>query len=223
MPPNPIWNSWYHSPFVVVARIHQVRRGRETGGTEEFRLALSEQAAEHVEDAAERVRAAGERCRIARLEQRAFGDVHLDEIVEAVVEQDLRIENHDHVDAEEHLEHVFVEIEVDRAFRLRIGARPVEHDIVAHAPHRAAQLVGAVAAPVVADVILEDELFLGDRLLDELRHRALVALESRLERGDERIHAEAVAHLDDAPLRGAAGRHDGVESRSGSSAAGGTG
>src|SRR6185295_4449291 len=100
---------------------------------EEFRLALSEQATEHVEDTPERMRAAGEGGGKTRLEQRAFRNLDLDQIVEAIVEQDLRIEHHDHVDAEEHLEHVFVEIEVDRAFRLRIGAAPIQDHAIADA------------------------------------------------------------------------------------------
>jgi hypothetical protein len=50
----------------------------------------------------------------ARFEQRSFGNAHVDQVIEPVIEQDLRIEDHDHVDAEEHLEHVFVEVEIDR-------------------------------------------------------------------------------------------------------------
>src|SRR5216683_2699954 len=40
-------------PFAapVVARIHEMRRRRESRRAEKFRLALSEQAAEHIEDA----------------------------------------------------------------------------------------------------------------------------------------------------------------------------
>ena len=138
---------------------------------------MTEKATEHVEDASERMRTAREGRGKARLEQRAFRDLDLDEVVEAVVKQDLRVEYHDHVDAEEHLEHVFVEIEVDRAFRLRIGAGPIEDHAIADALHGAAELVGSVAASVVADVVFEDELLFGDGLLNELRHRALVALE----------------------------------------------
>ena len=48
------------------------------------------------------------------------------QIVEAVVEQDLRIEQIDGEGAEEHLEHFFVQQEVDRGERLRIAAVEVE-------------------------------------------------------------------------------------------------
>jgi hypothetical protein len=46
---------------------------------------------------------------LLRLEQRALRDAHLHQVVEAVVEQDLRVEHHDHEHAAEHLEHLFVE------------------------------------------------------------------------------------------------------------------
>ena len=62
-------------PFAVLARprvaprIHQVRRGRETGGAEEFRRALAEQAAEDIEDPPERMSAARQRRGVIGLEQ----------------------------------------------------------------------------------------------------------------------------------------------------------
>jgi hypothetical protein len=74
----------------------------------------AEQGAQHVEDPAQGVGAAGQGGGIVGLQQAALRDAHVDEVIEPVVEHDLRVEDHDHVDAEEHLEHVLVEIEVDR-------------------------------------------------------------------------------------------------------------
>jgi hypothetical protein len=48
---------------------------------------------------------------------------------------------------EEHLEHLFVEEEVDRRDRLRVGAREVEDRDVALAPQGAGDLVGPLPIP----------------------------------------------------------------------------
>src|SRR3712207_8019256 len=56
------------------------------------------------------------------------------------VPEDLRVEHHDHVDPEEHLVEVLVEVVVDRARRLRVGAGEVEHHPVALAVHRTVDL-----------------------------------------------------------------------------------
>ena len=90
-----------------------------------------------------------------RVEQRTLGQDDLEEVVEAVVEQDARVEGHDHVDAEEELEQAFVNVEVDRARRLRIGAGPVEHGDVALALDREHHLERAVAEAVVVDLVRE--------------------------------------------------------------------
>src|SRR5690348_9096410 len=70
-----------------VARIHEMRRRRETRGAEELRLPLAQEAAQHVEDPAQCMGSAGERCRETRFQQRALGNDHLDQIVEPIVEQ----------------------------------------------------------------------------------------------------------------------------------------
>lgn len=137
--------------------------------------------------------------------------MHVDQVVEAVVVQNLRIEDHDHVNAEEHLEHVLVEVEIDRPFRLRIGAAPVEHHALALAPDRTAQLVWAETASVIANVILENQLFLGQGAADELSHRPAIAFQRRVQRADEAVDAETVAHFDHSPLGGAAGGDDRVK------------
>jgi hypothetical protein len=84
---------------------------------------IPEERTEQIEDATQGVRAPGQGRGKLRLEQRALGDAHVDQVVEAVVEDDLRIHDVDREGAEEHLEHVFVEEEVHRALGLRIRAR----------------------------------------------------------------------------------------------------
>ena len=86
----------------------------EKPAPQEVRVALARAGAQHVENAPERVGAARQRRRELRLQQRPFRNMHVHQVVEAVVEHDLRVEDHDHVHAAEHLEHFFVQIEIDR-------------------------------------------------------------------------------------------------------------
>ena len=142
------------------------------------------------------------------MQQRALGQGHVNEVVEAVVEQDLGVEDHDHVDPDEHLEHAFVQIEVDRPRRLRRGAGPIEEGVVAFAPDRELHLERAVAAAVVVDIVLERLRLLGQVLHDQLAHGAIGALEQRLAGLLVGVAAEAVADLDHALLTGAAAGDD---------------
>ena len=167
---------------LVVSRVHEVRAVREAGAAHEVRVALTEQARKNVENATERVGAAGERGRLQRLEQASRWDAHFHEVVEAVVKEDLRVEDHDHVDAGEHLEHLFVQQEIDRRDRLRVGTREVEDALITLAPHRTLDAVGAHVQTVIADVVLEELLGLRDVLADQHTHRTLVALEHGVHR-----------------------------------------
>ena len=130
-------------------------RGAVAGRRVQLRRLLAERAAEHVELPRERVRAAAERRRVARLQQAALRHHDVQQRIEAVVEEDLGIVDHDQVDPDEHLEHALGEVEVDRPERLRVGARPVEEGVVALAPDRQLHLERAVAEAVVVDVVLE--------------------------------------------------------------------
>ena len=152
--------------------------------------------------------AAAERGREPRPEQAPLGHDHVQEGVEAVVEEDLGVVDHDQVDPDEHLEHALGEVEVHRAERLRVGARPVEEGVVALPPDRQLHLERAVAEAVVVDVVLEGLRLLGDRDLDQEPHRLVRAVEERLERRQVDVLAEAVAELDDALLAGPAARDD---------------
>ena len=165
---------------------------------------LAERAAEHVELPRERVRAAAERRRVPRLQQAPLRHHDVQQRIEAVVEEDLGIVDHDQVDPDEHLEHALGEVEVDRAEGLRVGARPVEEGVLALTPDRQLHLVGAVAEPVVVDVVLERLRLLRDRDRDQELHRLVGAVEERLQRGQVRLLAEPLAELEHPPLAGPA-------------------
>ena len=135
------------------------------------------------------------RCRKFWFEERPFGDTHVNQIVETIVEQDLRVKDHDHVDAEEHLEHVLVEIEVDRSLALRVGSREIEHDLFAFAPHRAFDLVGACAHAIIADIIFEADRFLANRHRNQRFHGAVVAGKQFLRRGYIDVITKARGHF----------------------------
>ena len=171
----------------------------------------AERPAEHVELARERMGAAAERGREVRVHERALGQGDVDEVVEAVVEEDLGVEHHDHVDPDEHLEHAFMQVEVDRARRLRVGAGPVEVGMLTLAPHRELHAERTVADPVVVDPVLE-RLRLGRQVLhDEGAHGAVGAVEQRLAGAAVDVGPEALADLDDPLLAGAAAGDDGHE------------
>ena len=157
------------------------------------------------------MRAARKRRRPDGLQQGTLWDPHLQQVIEAVVEEDLRIEHHDHEHPNEHLEHLFVEIEVDRTNGLRIGAREVPDLFFALAPHRTGDLVRAHAHAVVANVVLEVLLLLGDVGHDEVAHRALVAVQHQFERRVVDVVAEALHQVEHALFRQPAGGDDGVE------------
>ena len=152
------------------------------------------------------MRAAPERGREARTEQRSLRHHDVQQRVEAVVEEDLGIVDHDQVDPDEHLEHALGEVEVDGSEGLRIGSRPVEEGVVALPPDRELHLVRAVPEPVVVDVVDERLRLLRDRDGDEELHRVVGAVEQRLQRREVGLLAEPVAELHHALLaRPAAG------------------
>ena len=84
-----------------------------------MRRALAERARLAVEKARMGVEAIRQRGGETRIEERAFRQDDLEEIVEAFVEQHRRIERHDHVDAEEQLAEPLVDMKIDRPLGLR--------------------------------------------------------------------------------------------------------
>ena len=198
-------------PVPIRAGVEEVGAGPVAGRGGHLRRVPGERPAEDVELPGQRVGAAAERGREVGVHQRALGQGDVDEVVEAVVEQDLGVEHHDHVDPDEHLEHAFVQVEVDRAGRLGVGAGPVEPGVLALAPYRELHPERAVADAVVVDPILEG-LRLGRQVLhDEGAHGAVGALEQRLAGAAVGPGPEAFADLDDPLLAGAAAGDDGHE------------
>ena len=200
-------------PVAVVTGKHEMGAVGKPGRAEEVRIALAQQAAEDVENPAQCMRAAGQRCRFSGLQQRPFGDVYFHQVVESVVEQDLWVENHDHVNPGEHLEHLLVEEEVYGAHRLRICALEIEINRFAFAPHRAGDLVRAHSHAVVADVILEVLFLFGYGIHDQLAHRVLVAIEQFLECRKVDVIAETPGDFDATLFCCAAGSNNRVEVR----------
>ncbi len=152
--------------------------------------------------------AAAERRREAGTQQAPLRHDDVEQGVEAVVEEDLGIVDHDQVDPDEHLEHALGEVEVDRSEGLRIGARPVEEGVVALPPDGQLHLERPVAEAVVVDVVLEALRHLGDGDLDQRAHRLVGAVEELLERREVHVLAEAVAQLHHPLLAGPAARDD---------------
>ena len=100
-----------------------------------MRRELPQRARLAVEETGVRVETIGKRGREARIEEAPLGKDDLEQVVEALVEQDGGVERHDHVYAEEQLAEALVDVEVDRPLGLLIGAGPVEDGNVA-APRR---------------------------------------------------------------------------------------
>ena len=141
--------------------------------------------------------AAGE----ARIEQSPLGHDDFEDVVESFVEQNVRIEGHDHVDAEEQLAQAFVNVEIHRTIGLGVGSGPVEDRDVAAAVNREMQLERAVAAPVIVDIVGEGHRLLGDVLVDQLLHGVARAVEQLLAGLLVDAGAEAIAEFADAGRR----------------------
>ena len=167
---------------------------------------MSQETTQNIENATQRVRATRERCWKFRLEKRPVRNAHIDQIIKAIVEQNLRIENHDHVNAEEHLEHILVQEEVDRRLALRVSASKIEHNLFAFAPHGALNFIRASAHAIVTDIIFETDRFFANCHGDERFHRTVIAREQFLRGRDVDIVTEAPCHFDDSacshPARG---------------------
>ena len=189
------------SAVAVGTRIEQMRRGGESRCGEKCRCLLAQQPAQNIKDAPERVRPTGQCRGKSRLEQRSLGDPDVDEVIVAVVKQDLRIEYHDHVDPEKHPQQVLVQEKIHRCLALRIRPRKVKNDPAVLTPHGAFDLVGTEAHAVITNIILETHPLIADLGLDELFHGAVIACQEFLAGGKQHVIAEAVCHLDDASCR----------------------
>src|SRR5574337_130947 len=137
--------------------------------------------------------------------------MHVDQIVKAIVEQDLRVEQIDEERAQEHLEHFFVQQKVDRTDRLRICAGEIEYRLATLAPHAAGNLVRSHAHAVVIEVILEVLALFGDDHVDDGTHCPSVAIKHLGHGGNVVVHAETIGNLVYAPLGQSQRRHNRVE------------
>lgn len=95
---------------------------------------------------------------------KSFWNALLDQIIKDVVGEDLRGKNHEHLDAEEHLELVFIKQEIDRRCALRVSSVEIENDFLAFTPHRALDLVRAKALAVIAHIVFEADWFFANSL-----------------------------------------------------------
>ena len=193
----------------VVTREDEERARSVPGRHRQVGRVLAEGAAHAVEEARVDVQPVRQGSWEPRVQQRPLGQRHLEDVVDPVVEQDLRVERHDHVDPEEELAEALVDMEVDRAGGLVVGPGPVGVTDVALAPDRQHHLERPVAEAVVVDPVGEGDGFLRDVPADDVRHRRAGPVEERVARALERLGPEALADLDDSPLGGAAAADDG--------------
>ena len=199
----------------VGARVHEVRARAVAARHRELQVEhLREHRAEDVEVARHQREAIAERRRELGLEHRALGDVDVDEVRVAVVEDDVGRERHDEEDPDEHLEHLGVEVEVDRARHLPVGARPVDVDRVARSRHMVIlSLIGPVPRP--SSSAKSSKLEALARRAGSVRISSITAdarpVEDRVAGLEVGVLAVALAQLDDArrARRGAGG--DGLD------------
>src|SRR5262249_16081240 len=131
----------------------------------------------------------------ARVQERAVRDACLDQVVEPVVKQNLRVVDHDEVHTNEHLKHTLIEVEIDWSQGLRVSAGPVEHRFVSFTPDCQLHLEGTVAQAVVIYIVLERLRFARDVALDQGLYRPIGAIKQGLEGSEVRITTETLAQL----------------------------
>ena len=177
-----------------------MRTAAERRGGRQLRGALPQRPADHVVLPRQGVAAVAERCRVLRLHQRLRREYDVDEVVVPLVEQDVGVVHHDEVHADVDLEHALRQHQVDRPGRLRRGAGPVEHRLLALPIVGELHPERTVAEPVVVDVVLEARRLFGNVLFNQALHGAPGPLEQRVGAGDIGIPAEPIAQLRDPGL-----------------------
>ena len=129
-----------------------------------------------------------------------MGNLDFHKIVEAVVKHNLGIEHHNHVNPTEHLEHFFVQVEVNGTDRLGVGSFKIEDDLVFFSPHSALDLVRPHTQAIVTNVVFKKLLLFGHGVFNELAHRALVSCEQLIERRIKNVVAKSTCHFNDTLL-----------------------
>ena len=120
-----------------------------------LRRILAQRTTEDIELTGQSVGSASQGSRELRLQYRSFGHLDMDQVIEPVVKQNLRIEHHDHVNTNEHLEHPLVQVEIDWAGCLIRRARPVKVGIFTFAPDCQFELKRAIPTPIIIDVVFK--------------------------------------------------------------------
>ena len=110
-----------------------------------------------------------------------MGYLHFHEVIETIVKHNLGIKHHDHVNPAEHLEHFFVEVEVNGADGLRIGTFKIENDLVLLPPHSALNSIGPHTQAVIANIIFKKLLLFRHSIFDQLAHCALITRQQFIE------------------------------------------
>lgn len=196
-------------PTVPKARVKQVRRVRKARRSTIRRVPLAKKRLQHIHHAAEEMRPTADGCRPHWLQQRALGNDNLQEVMEAVVDDAVRVVDGEEVVPGEHLEHRFTEVEIDRAPALRAGAIPVKHQFLAPLLHRAFDRPRTHAMPIVVNKVRESTFFVADFRSDEVGDSGAVSRQELIARGVENGDSVARAELRDAGCGGAAGCDEG--------------
>ena len=197
--------------ILIVSRVKQVRAIREASRIHRIRCTLTEHAAHDIEDTTQRVGAARKSSREFRLQQAAIRYSYVDELVEAVIEENVRIEQVYRERAKEHFEHFFIHVEIDRALGLRVRAFEVENCHIAFAPQLASDLVRTFADTVVADIVFEVLRLLRHDHVNDRAHRFEVTIEHYLHRLLEHVITETLGDFDATLGRRSTGRNKRIE------------
>ena len=162
-------------PILPKARVKQVRRVRKPRRSTIRRVPLAEKRLQHIHHAAEEMRPTADSRGPHGFQQRALGDDNLQEVMEAVVDDAVRVVDGEEVVPGEHFEHRFTEVEVDRAPALRAGAIPIKYQFLAPLLHRAFDRPRPHAMAVIINKIGESTLFVADFRSDKVGDRGAVS------------------------------------------------
>lgn len=196
-------------PAVPKARVKQVRRVRKPRRSTIRRVPLAEKRLQHIHHPAEEMRPTAHSRGPHGFQQRALGDVNLQEVMEAVVDDAVRVVDGEEVVPGEHLEHRFTEVEIDRAPALRAGAIPIKHQFLTNLLHRAFDSPRTHAMAVIINKVRESTLLVADFGSDEVGDRGAVSRQELVARGVVNGDSVARAELRDAGCGGAASRDEG--------------
>ena len=167
---------------------------------EEIGIALTQQSTQNIKDSTQSMGTTRQCRRLLGFKQRAVGNFDFHKVVEAIVKHNLGIKHHDHVDPTEHLEHFFVEIEVNGADRLRVGTLKIKDDLIFFPPHCALDSIRPHTQSVVTNIVFKKLLLFWHRVFDQFAHCALISGQQLIESRVEDIVTKAASHFNDTLL-----------------------